>query len=70
MNELNKESFAGKFSFYFMFCMSCLYLISGAALLTIWKLEGLSDTNRILIGALLFSYGSFRIYTLIKRRRQ
>lgn len=70
MNELNKESFSGKFSFYFMFFMSCLYVIAGAALLTVWKFDELSESSRLILGAVLFAYGSFRIYTLIKRRRQ
>jgi len=68
MNEIKKESFSGKFSFYFMFFMSCLYLITGSALLTIWKIESLADTNRMIIGGVLFLYGTFRIYTLIKKR--
>jgi hypothetical protein len=68
MNELNKEPFSGKLSFYFMFFMSCLYLIAGAALLTIWKFEELSQTSRYVLGTVLFVYGTFRIYTLIKRR--
>ena len=70
MNEINKESVSGKFSFYFMFFMSCLYVIAGAALLTFWKIESLSDTNRMIIGTVLFLYGTFRIYTLIKKRKQ
>ena len=69
MDEINKESFSGKFNFYFMFTMSCLYLISGAALLTFWKIESLSDSNRIIIGTVLFLYGTFRIYTLVKRKK-
>ena len=70
MNEIHKESFAEKFRFYFMFSMSCLYLIAGAALLTVWQMEAFSGTSRIILGAVLFAYGTFRIYTLVKGRRK
>ncbi|HLG33846.1 MAG TPA: hypothetical protein VI757_03115 [Bacteroidia bacterium] len=70
MNTHNKQSTGEKMRFYFMFFMSFLYIAAGAALLTVWKFESLTDSNRKIIGAVLVAYGIFRIYTLIKRRRQ
>ena len=67
MNE-SQQSFGGKARFYFMLFMSGIYIVLGIGLLTKWKIEELSDTNRMIIGAVLLAYGIFRIYTLMKRR--
>ena len=69
MNE-SQQSFGGKFRFYFMLFMSGIYIVLGIGFLSTLKIESLSDTNRKIIGAVLLAYGIFRIYTLIKRRRQ
>ena len=68
MNE-PQQSIGGKFRFYFMLFMSGVYIVGGIGLLTTLKIEGLSDTNRMIIGGVLLAYGIFRIYTLTKKRK-